>query len=481
MEKNIIKTFFLLLCLFLLYHFFYIFNNQSSTINSDTLWSYSFSRDVIEGVDLKNFSFPPFYYFLDIIISFIPSLPGNHLLHSMLVSPVNICIFLFFFSRFYSSDYDFNFYKNGSLLILSIILIYFLFIAISYFFSLIFQSVFPLVMLKNYFFMQGNHGLSSVAALIISYNFYFRSQKFKNNLFLFILVFIFSFSDFWFAVYFLPIIGFFYLFKKDLKILINLIYLTLVSSSALLATYFFNSELSSYKLTHNNSFDTIVGIKSIFFILYILPISFFIYLYFKQSLTLFLRCVMFASFVSFAFIFFTNNYSYLNMRFYVFFLPLNILLIFEILKIHFNQIKKIFFISILLLFLGISQLFTFNLTNNIMKNEFTHFNFEEEISCIKEITDKKNYTVMTDYWPGKIVFESLNRKINLISTNWIYNPSWSNLNKNANGLIIVTYKLYPDGNMHDDLKNLIESKKSDSKMICNNKLILIDNLKVSRN
>ena len=69
----------------------------------------------------------------------------------------------------------------------------------------------------------------------------------------------------------------------------------------------------------------------------------------------------------------------------------------------------------------------------------------------------------------------------MISTNWIYNPSWANINSNASGLIIVKYKLYPDGNMHEELKSLIESDQSNSKMICNNKLILIENLKVSSN
>ena len=74
------------------------------------------------------------------------------------------------------SEYDF--FKIGSLFILSIILVYFAFIIISYLFSLIFNGIFPLVILKNYFFMQGNHGLSSVAAIVISYSFYF---KLKNN------------------------------------------------------------------------------------------------------------------------------------------------------------------------------------------------------------------------------------------------------------------------------------------------------------
>ena len=481
MKKKSIIFFTCLLIFFILYHFVYVYFNQSSTINSDTLWSYSFSRDILENIDLSNFTFPPFYYFFDIIISFVPSLIGNYLIHSIIVSPFNICIFLIIFSWLYSTESEYDFFKIGSLFILSIILVYFAFIIISYLFSLIFNGIFPLVILKNYFFMQGNHGLSSVAAIVISYSFYFKLKKFNSKSLLFFLVFTFSLSDFWFAVYFLPIIGFLYLSKREKKILFDLVYLTAISSSALAFTYYFNSELSSYKLTHNNSFDTLVGIKSIFFVLYVLPISLLVFLYYLKKISLFLKCIFFGSLISFAFIFLTNNYSYLNMRFFVFILPINILLLFEVLKIHIKDIKKIFITTLIFSFLGILQIFIFNFTNDKMRNEFTHFNFEEEISCIKQITKEKSYSVVTDYWPGKIIFESLERKINLISTNWIYNPSWANINSNASGLIIVKYKLYPDGNMHEELKSLIESDRSNSKMICNNKLILIENLKVSSN
>ena len=96
MKKKSIIFFTCLLIFFILYHFVYVYFNQSSTINSDTLWSYSFSRDILENIDLSNFTFPPFYYFFDIIISFVPSLIGNYLIHSIIVSPFNISIFLIF-------------------------------------------------------------------------------------------------------------------------------------------------------------------------------------------------------------------------------------------------------------------------------------------------------------------------------------------------------------------------------------------------
>ena len=479
MKKTHFIYLFILIGLFISYHFVYIYFNQNSTINSDTIWSYSFSRDIIENIDLKQFTFPPFYYFFDIIISFIPSLIGDHVLHSIIVAPINLMILIIFFCYFLKIDQNLDIFKSAILLILSSILTYFTFIFLSFIFSKFYElRIYPLLITKNYFFMQANHGLSSVCALIISYFFYFSKKNLKNKLLLYFLVFIFSLSDFWFAIYFLPIIGIYFLFNVRKKNFIELISLTLIASLTLLITYFFNKELSTYKLTKNNNFDKTVGVISIFIILYISPILCSIYLFIKKKLSNFNKTILLASFVSFIFIFVTDNYSHLNMRFYVFILPLNILLFFEVIKIHLNEINKLFIITLLTIIVGFIQLFTINITNKKMINRHSHFDFNDEISCIKKINQTKEYYVVADYWPGRMIFESLDRKINLITPPWIYNPAWSKLNKNANGLIVVKYDMYPDGNIHEELKNLIESEESNSKEICNNKLIIVENFKL---
>ena len=471
-----------ILTIFILYHFIYIFLNQESTVNSDTIWSYSFSRDLIEGVDLKGFTFPPFYYFLDIVFSFIPSLFGNYIFHSMLVSPINILIFVIVFSYFYRLNTEENYYQIIINLILSTIIIYYLSIIISFIFSLfVNQDIFPLLTLKNYFFMPANHGLSAVMSLIISYLFFFKKEKIRKKIILFFSVFVLSLSDFWFAVYFLPIIGIWFLSNINKNNLLEVIYLTMIAASALLITYYLNPTLKSYKLTNNNySVDDSINILVIFFTVYFIPIITFAYLIYKKKITFFIKCIFFGSIISFLFIFLTDNYSYLNMRFYVFILPLNILLTYEILKIHLISKKIIFKASLLLLMLGVFQMITFNITNNNMKNQYTHFNFKEEISCLKNILQIKKYSIIADYWPGRIIFENLNREFNLISKQWIYNPSWANLHNNTNGLIVVKYKLYPDGYMHDELKALVEDENVKSQDYCSNKLIIIDNIKISR-
>ena len=111
MKKTNFIYFFILIGLFISYHFVYIYFNQNSTINSDTIWSYSFSRDIIENIDLKQFTFPPFYYFFDIIISFIPSLFNDHVLHSIIVAPINLMIFIFFFLQLFKNWSKFRYFQ----------------------------------------------------------------------------------------------------------------------------------------------------------------------------------------------------------------------------------------------------------------------------------------------------------------------------------------------------------------------------------
>lgn len=481
MNKKALIEFTLILIFFLIYHFIYVYYNQDSVVNSDTIWGYSFSRDLIEGVNLKNFTFPPFYYFLDIAISFLPSLLNDYLLHSILVSPINILILIFFFTYFYKSQQKEKVYEIGILLILSTLAYYHFNILVSYFFSLaISLEIYPLLIINNYILIPGNHGLSTVMAIVLSYYFYFKENKKTNNLILYFLVFILSFSDFWFAIYFLPIIGIFYLINMNKKNFIDICMLTLIASAALVITYYTNDQLSDYRLTKNNkSVDDSIGFITIFFLIYALPAICFVYLYYKKNISDFIKCIFFGSFVSFIFIILTDNYSYLNMRFYVFILPVSILLIYEVFKIHLIELRKLFYISLFFLIFGIAQIINYNFTDTKMRNERTHFNFDDEIICVKNISMIKKYTVIADYWPGRIILESLNRKVNYISQQWIYNPAWANLNE-ANSIIIVKHRLYPDGYMHKELKALVEDENIKSVNYCNNKLIIIDNIKVTR-
>lgn len=487
MRKSNLIQFSIILVLFILYHYLYILFNQSGTINSDTIWSYSFARDIIEGLDLTNFTFPPFYYFFDIIISFIPALFGNHLLHAIIVSPINITIFILIFSSFYKTSFRDGYFESAILLIFSTILVYFLFIILSLGLSTVFDvAVYPLLILKNYFFMQGNHGLSAVAALVLSYLFYFKETHNPKKTILIFFVFLFSLSDFWFAVYFLPIIGILFLLKPNKKVFIEILYLTSSSILALILTFLLNNSLRDYSVTINgydlfqnieNLLDIMIGIISMLSIIYIVPFLCILHLYNKKKLSNFIKCIFLGSLVSVSFIILTGNFTFYNMRFCVFALPLNIILIFEVLKLHQINLKRLIYISSVFLIFGYLQILSFNITDK-MKNNSTHFDFREEVACIKQINKDKNYTIFSSYWPSKVIFENLKRNINLLAVKWIYNPSWSKLYPESSGIIIVKFKHYPE-NVQKDLVEAIENKKIVTENFCSNKLILVENFKAS--
>ena len=486
MRKDSFIQFSVILILFILYHFFYILFNQTGTINSDTIWSYSLSRDIVEGLNLSGFTFPPFYYFFDIIISFLPALLGNHILHATIVSPVNILIFILFFSSFYKSSFNGDYFRAAILLILSTTIVYFLFIILSLIFGNIFKiSVYPLLIIKNYFFMQGNHGLSAVAALIISYLYYFKEIPLKKNSFLFFLIFIFSLSDFWFAVYFLPIVGVLFLLNPNKSLFKEVLYLTISSVLALILTYYSNEPLRGYSnavggykiLEIFKNIPILIGMLSMLFIMYIIPLCCVLFLLIKKNLSNFVKCISLGSIVSVFFIVVMEKFTFYNMRFCVFALLLNIILIFEVLKLSQINVKKISYMTLLFLILGCIQILTINITDR-MRDESTHFDFRQEISCIKEINENKNYTIFSSYWPSKVIFESLNRNTNLVTKSWIYNPSWSKLFLNSKGVIIVKYKHYPD-NVPITLVDAIENEQIMFKNLCNKKLILIDNYKIN--
>ena len=485
MSKGNLIRFSIIFILFILYHYLYILFNQAGTVNSDTIWSYSFSRDIIEGLDLSEFIFPPFYYFFDIIISFLPALLEDYLLHAMIVSPINISIFILIFASFYKSNFKNGYFESVILLIVSTIIIYLIFIILSLFLSIAFNSsVYPLVTLKNYFFMQGNHGLSAVAALILSYLYYFKeTPKTKKSILIF-LVFLFSLSDFWFAVYFLPIIGVLFLLNPGKKFFLEILYLTSSAILAITLTYLTNESLVGYG---SNSYDffqdsdkllyIFFGILSILTIIYLIPFVCILYLYRKKKLTNFIKCITFGSIISALFIILLGHFTFPNMRFCVFALPLNIILIFEVLKLQEINIKRLFHISIIILIFGCLHILSFNVTSK-MVNYLTHYNFKEEIACIKQMDGNKRYTIYSSYWPSKVIFESLQRNTNLLAAKWIYNPSWSKLFPESNDFIIVKFNHYPE-DVRKDLVELIENKQILTKNFCNNKLILIENFQAS--
>lgn len=99
--------------------------------------------------------------------------------------------------------------------------------------------------------------------------------------------------------------------------------------------------------------------------------------------------------------------------------------------------------------------------------------FSEELACIKELP-LAHPTIIARYWPAKMIFESNNRKANLIQVNekfernnWIYNSRWSTIFPEENTSIVVTSELGPE---------ILEKLQTNfaTRLICQNKLLLME-------
>ncbi len=471
--------------LFVSSHFIYVIYNQEALINSDTIWSYSFSRDLITGVSIKNWVFPPQNYFLDIFISFLPSLTGNIVIHSILVSPINILVLLITFSYFLKRKFNFELYISFSILVLATLFTYFFYSFSSYVISNTFNFDFTApIILKNYFYMQGNHGLSSVMAIILSYYFFFQPQKIERKYILYIGTFIFSLCDFWFIVYFFPILGIFFLINKKKETLYDLCLLLSLSITAVVLTYFLNDSLSKYDMFNRsvnldrNFLRDITADYSekilLFVSLYSLPIFAFIFLYSKKKLDNFEKSIFYGCLVSQLFIVLIDQFNPTHIRLSLMVLPTSILLLKTmIISIFKDRPEKAYYISSFFLIVVIFKPFVLNKPES--------FKFSDEVQCIKKLqfeNNKQKYFVITSYWPGKVIFEGTQRTVNFWDyKNLIYNPLWSELHDQNDALILITYQF----NIHSfnpALFKMMKEKTIGYRSLCNNKLILLENLDI---
>lgn len=485
MKKYSIYLSSLIIFLFISSHYIYTFFNQDALVNSDTIWSYSYSRDLITGVSVKDWVFPPQNYFLDILISFLPSLTGNVVVHSILVSPINILILTLTFCYFLKKEFNFDLYISFSVLTLSTLLTYFVYSFSSYIISIILDFDFTApIILKNYFYMQGNHGLSSVMSIILSYYFFFQPKKLKEKYILYLGVFTFSICDFWFIVYFFPILGVYFLINKKKETLYDICLLLPLSITTIILTYFLNDSLSKYDMFNSsinldrNFLQDITNNYSekilLFISLYVLPISCFIFLYIKKELSSFEKSIFFGCLISQLFIVLINQFNPTHIRLSLMVLPTSILLLKTlIISIFKNRLDKAYYISIFILIIIILKSFIFN------KSE--PYKFSDEVECIKKLqlkNDNQRYFVVSSYWPGKIVFEGIHRTVNFWDyKKLIHNPLWSELYDENDALILITYQ-FNIYHFNPALFKMMKEKSIIYRSICENKLILFENLEI---
>ncbi|MBP2665393.1 MAG: hypothetical protein H6Q76_373, partial [Firmicutes bacterium] len=432
--------------------------------NSDSLYSYSQAKDLLQFGSLSGWTFPAISFLVpDVILSLpfaaILDNPYNFLLAS---SPIQIILFIYLFSLYYTSNNtNTDFPTTFTIAAISAA-------AIAILGSVVFRDVFYFMV--EPFFILVHHGFAaSFAVLIFLYAKHDVFLVFKKHYFLSALgLFLLIVSDFYFAFYF----GFLIIstFSKTQwrKTLVILVAFSAFSIAIFLASYLMNPSLGFYannslNATNDSRASVFMGIV---FIL-VLPTIFVVRLWQMKSLTEEFK-QLYIAFLLIAFaIFFmgliADKYAF---RYLTIAYPISIVLCTKILLSIPERYKK--------LLLCFCFLFVLSLTiyANFLKEKPGRFAFHDEIKCIQEMGLSQS-TIVADYWPAKMIFESTNRQYNLIQVdgnlnerNWVNNSRWKTLYADNGITFVITDQL-----SKDVISRLNEKKEAQS--LCGGKVLLI--------
>lgn len=468
---------------------FYEFLNNPHLITSDQIWPFSFAKDIKTGVNLSWY-LPPNFFYLDVIIALLPTLmTGNIKLSMLIATPINLLLFCFVFSYLFCKFENENLLKIFVSLIVSIFAIFLLYKSYSNFTVFVASDIYSIDYILHFFFWPGSHGLSALASLIIFYYFFYKKNynNFRDYKYYYLIFLFFTLSDFWFCVYFLPLIGFYYLMNLNKNNFIIIIISLLLTLVCILITFYLNPNLKSHLMntisagglsvlsegTNNSengfSIDMLKEKYLLFFGLCFLNISlggfFFVLTKYKKSNN-FIKIIFFGSLISQAFIFLIFGMHQESIRYYMMLPSVNFLLLFYLIK----DCSQDIFVKMNIVCLSIFLIFCI-ISFNAFQIQNYKSEYEDEIQCIKKLNEKFTFTLFSPYWPGKVIFEQTNRKNNLFQTDsditeykWIYNSTWNTLHKKSNGILIVNRDLNSEL-----IKTLAEVNKG--KYLCGNKLI----------
>lgn len=452
---------------------------KNLNLNSDFIFSYSFNKDLFSGIDIKGWSFPPNFHFIEIFLSMIPTLMSSNLnVYIFLISPIQILLFSLMISFFQKDNY--NFFNNFSNFVLSFLL-FFLFLKLSdlisfYFFD---KNTYVAFFLEQLFHTAGTHSLSAIIAVSMYYYYNCYQHKNNNQIIFFLLFFTFSFSDIFFAVYFLSFYIFVFFIEKNISNLKTIIFLIFFAFLSIFITLLTNPNLKIHILNKFN-FENQVSSITFFFEIFIITVSLFLLpgtllykLKIKDKMPKYFEPLFYGSILVHLFNLVTGlTKDFYSIKYSSVIVPVTILY----LSIYLRGLKKknisyiigaVFVSTLLLFFISLKK------NNNI-------FNvYKSEVNCIKNLKDYKNYNLVSTYWPGKIIFEKLHRQVNFFQLthsmgkyHWHNNSAWEHIQNKENNF--QNYLLVTEGVQLDLITKLKKVIKMEQ--ICNDKVILIKNI-----
>jgi hypothetical protein len=437
---------------------------STRSYDSDALYAFSQAKDLIEYGSLLGWTFSANPFTVPDVILALPLVffSNKPYTYYLLSAPIQLGFFAGFYSLYFKKR---NPVIGFSTILSSIAISATMLVFIG---CLLFRK--PYFFMVEPFFIFVHHAFAAlIAVLIFLYtkedSFYILRRHYVISVLALIAL---TASDFYFAFYF-GLLTVSTLTKANWRKMSSFYFLTAgISALTFIISWKLNPSVALQAANSLSSSNLGVGAVLLrLAIILSLPTAFYFWLIrinrcSKELHQLYFSLILITLFVFFAGLL-INEYTF---RYLTIVFPITIILFSNIvIRLSIRRIRLLLAISL------VTTLMLCIFLNFLKQNPVSAV-YKEELQCIDRL-ELRNSSLIAEYWPAKIIFESTGRAYNLYQVNselikryWINNSRWESLYQPNGSTIIVTELL--------DKNKLAEVKiKFDGKSICNGKLLYI--------
>lgn len=436
--------------------------------NSDALYSYSQAKDLLQFRSLGGWVFSAVPFFVPDVLVALPFafMTDQPTFFYLLTAPIQAAILILALSSGLSRTRGLPI--SDTILDLSISAALSALICSIMFFPTGYFAIQPLFILSA-------HGFSAICATLLFW--IYRRDDFaalrERPLASLSAFTILTISDFYFALYFGAILFTSLLFSRTKTQLVSVVVCGMLSASIFAISYFVNPSLSDHILASSQSSSdfSIPGIAVRTLCLMTIPTACLLLLHQQERLTrdllvLYMSLLLICTIVGLGGLL-KDKYSfrYLSISY-----PVTIIFIFEALTGTPSK-HRVKLLAAVAGVIGVGLLYEI-----LLRKSTALAIFEEEIACIQSAKSPAGSSIVAEYWPAKVAFETTRRNYNLLQVNaglternWINNRRWRYLHQeNADSRTFI-------------LTHLIERQALDkiralsyAHSFCNDKVIVVD-------
>jgi hypothetical protein len=438
-----------------------------SGYNSDNIYTYSQVKDIMSFYSLKGWVFSAVPFTIPDVLLSIPfaALLNDPITFYYVVSPIQILIFALIYSYIQKNQ------SNQCSYALTYTSIAIAISSLAIIGPLIFKSAFwPYFFTIQSFFIFVKHGSAAIAAVLAFFLIPVNVRPNLKILAVFLAFFIpLTLSNFYFAFY-LSFLVFARVDKKNWKTCF--MYLSVIGTVSIICfilSYAFNPSLSlQMQNTLAASGSNKSGLYKSLFLILLTPFLMVVILKYLKILTptllrLFVGLLLISiAEVSMGLLSDADSFRYMCASFLI----STIFLQKIVLNLSYKKLKAIQYIC---LFLTICYLINALFVRERSATDI----YKNEIACINNLHTEP-MTIISEYWPAKVIFESTHRQHNLIQTNgnlepndWFSNTRWKSLHPNTKQALVIR-----DGLSQNVIENLMYQNGSEE--TCNGKIIVLD-------